>query len=524
MVLGMLIPWPVVADPKDDFKAGIASADLGRWQDAVDHFRRAIDGDPTESADQVFLSGVFSRPYLPHFYLGDALANLGREAHCEQALLAWQESTRQGVVQGFRRQWKELEQGRDECLKRVLPSLESRLRQAITRAESGARGLPSAMPSAELGSRRSNIESELAGMKEMMEQAANSRDPGTRLDLLRRASTKVESVEAALARLLGALATHNSEALESARAAARRAIADAEGAREALGDLAESDPKRRELEHHFSNLATARQRMAAAGDVETLRQIRTSAKSAAHDFDEAREELAADRRAPLLAPGTAPIEVPAASPERGIGSDQGRAQPVRSSPARSPSATATPEAEDAEDPRIRAWTDRGRRLLADLGEPPDDRRLLRVQHSRLRALLDEREPGPGDAGPWLGRIQESVLALRLLAGIEAYFDGEHRRALTLMTSDLLNEAARVEERAGERSGRDKIRAQMFLFRAAAGLSLFRLGGEVEGDLQRKAAEDARQSRAISPDLDPSVEVFSPAFRAFFSAAGSGEGP
>ena len=86
---------PAVADPRDDFKRGLEAADLGRFSEAVEHLRRAIDGDPKESSDQVFLSGVFSRPYLPHFYLGKSLAELGT-AHCEDAVAAWEESLGQG--------------------------------------------------------------------------------------------------------------------------------------------------------------------------------------------------------------------------------------------------------------------------------------------------------------------------------------------------------------------------------------------------------------------------------------------
>ncbi len=513
IVLAVFTARPAAADPKDDFKAGIASADLGQWRAAVAHFRRAIEGDPEESGDQVFLSGVFSRPYLPYFYLGDALVHLDRDTHCEEALVAWRESARQGVVQGFRRQLKELEQGRDDCLKRVLPGLESRLRQNLTRAESTARGLPSSMPSPALERRRSDLEAQLAGAGEMLKQVDASTASGAGLDLLRRALATVESMEEGLAQLKDALDSHNSEALDSARASTRRAIIDAEGAHEALGDLPDADSERLGLAQHISQLATARQRLAAAGDVESLKEIQRSAEVASSAFDRARRRLAADRRATLPAPRSAPAQAPPAQRERGIGS-----APASPRPSTSPPAVAAADPEDVEDPRVRTWADHGRRLLAELGDPPSDRRLLGLQHARLRTLLDERERTLGDAEPWLVRIQETVLALRLLAGIEAYLDGEHRRALTLMTSDLLTEAARSGEDASERSDRDPIRAQMYLFRAAAGLSLFRLGGEVEGDLERRAAEDARRSRTIHPDLEPSVDVFSPAFRSFFSAA------
>ena len=516
LIFAALVSGSVSADPKGDFKAGVESADLGQWQDAVASFRRAIAGDPQESTDQVFLSGVFSRPYLPHFYLGNALIELGRDAHCEQALVAWQESERQGVVQGFRRQWRELEQGRDDCLKRVLPTLEIRVRQALARARSRVEALPNPMPDSALETRRSSLESELAAAESLSQGSDPSQRHGVgRLGALRQALAKSEAVENAVTELLAAVGAHHSDALAGARARARRSIVDAEGARDALGELEASHPKRRLLEAHYSDLAIGRDRLAAANDLDTLEQIQRSAEAAAAAFDRVRTELAADRRAAPPPPRPTPTTEPTSAPN-----------PIRTPPAGDGSRSTSPERLPGLDPQVRTWIDRGRRLLTDLGRPDPKQGLLTLQHARLSALLDGGEQGPkrAEVESWIQRTQDSMLSLRLLAGIEAYLGGEHRRALSLMNTDLLDETSRAAENSEERGDRDPIRAQIFLFRAAAGLSLFRLGGEVEEDLERRATEDARRSRGITPELEPSAEVFSPTFRGFYAeATGGGSG-
>ncbi|MEM9407159.1 MAG: hypothetical protein AAGA81_14065, partial [Acidobacteriota bacterium] len=66
-------------DFKEDFKKGMEAADRKRWDEAASHFRAAIAKNATESEERVFLSGVFSAPYLPHFQLGRSLYEASRD-------------------------------------------------------------------------------------------------------------------------------------------------------------------------------------------------------------------------------------------------------------------------------------------------------------------------------------------------------------------------------------------------------------------------------------------------------------
>lgn len=77
------------ADPKEVHKQGVTALESGRWDAAARFFRAAID----ERADERV--PTFGKPYLPHFYLGVALAEAG---NCRGALAAWAESERQGKL------------------------------------------------------------------------------------------------------------------------------------------------------------------------------------------------------------------------------------------------------------------------------------------------------------------------------------------------------------------------------------------------------------------------------------------
>jgi cytochrome c-type biogenesis protein CcmH/NrfG len=51
-------------------------------------------------------------PYIPNYYLGQAYRELGR---CDEALRAWAQSEKQGVIQKISSEHKRLLQGRTAC-------------------------------------------------------------------------------------------------------------------------------------------------------------------------------------------------------------------------------------------------------------------------------------------------------------------------------------------------------------------------------------------------------------------------
>ncbi|MEM8932995.1 MAG: hypothetical protein AAGE94_17550 [Acidobacteriota bacterium] len=136
-----LLVVDAVADATDDahdaFARGVEAIDLGRFDAAIEPLRQAVALDPTESEERVFLSGVFSRPYLPHFYLGWALSQASSE-NCGEAVEHLDRSDAQGVVHRFSRRYDDLRTAREQCVTTLLPTAEATAREALSQASSSA--------------------------------------------------------------------------------------------------------------------------------------------------------------------------------------------------------------------------------------------------------------------------------------------------------------------------------------------------------------------------------------------------
>jgi hypothetical protein len=105
LVALLAFAWLVArpASAQDDaFKEGLSARENDRWAEAAAQMRRAIEADGQES-DRVIRSGiggifrVGGTPYLPYYFLGEALSNAG---DCGGAVQAWETSEEQGVVAG----------------------------------------------------------------------------------------------------------------------------------------------------------------------------------------------------------------------------------------------------------------------------------------------------------------------------------------------------------------------------------------------------------------------------------------
>ena len=113
------------AQPRDEaFKAGLDARQAKRWAETATHMRRAIQADPKEDERKVRrgIGAVFGsggHEYLPHYYLAEALFNLG---DCVGAVDAWSVSELQGVVRSRADYVSLMEKGYVACEQRgVLP-------------------------------------------------------------------------------------------------------------------------------------------------------------------------------------------------------------------------------------------------------------------------------------------------------------------------------------------------------------------------------------------------------------------
>ena len=99
---------PAQQDARDLYRNGVRAVEAQDWPTAIKLIRQAIEVDPTARA------GTF-RKYIPHFYLGYSLYQLG---NCKAALTVWEESHKQGVIKKLK-EYQDLQQGVTVCRRRI---------------------------------------------------------------------------------------------------------------------------------------------------------------------------------------------------------------------------------------------------------------------------------------------------------------------------------------------------------------------------------------------------------------------
>lgn len=97
---------------KNTYVKAIDAKDRKRWEQAAQLFQTAIQQNATDSGERINISGFgHFEPYLPKYYLGLSLQNLGR---CADAVKAFDDSERDGAVKNTSL-YKSLVQNRQAC-------------------------------------------------------------------------------------------------------------------------------------------------------------------------------------------------------------------------------------------------------------------------------------------------------------------------------------------------------------------------------------------------------------------------
>jgi hypothetical protein len=137
---GLLATALSAADFLDSYREGLSAIERGDWSAAAELMRQAVAGRAEE--DPRLARRFYLKRYTPHFYLGQALFELG---DCAGALAAWAESERQGVIQRFD-DGKQIAAGRATCRERQAAAAAAeeavrRTRDQIGRAAAAQRTL-----------------------------------------------------------------------------------------------------------------------------------------------------------------------------------------------------------------------------------------------------------------------------------------------------------------------------------------------------------------------------------------------
>ncbi len=258
---------PTVPAAEDDFldhyKAGLAAISRQDYRAAAESMRQAIAGKTDE--DPRLARKLYLKRYLPHFYLGKALFELG---DCPAALAAWAESERQGVVQKFEEK-AELERDRAACRDRLATAAAAdeglaEARRRLARAEEAARRvsqlagrpeLAAAWQQGEpsLAAQENEAAGLLAGARAGMPPAGGPAElPRIRAagDLAGQALARFEAIEREAQRF--------GQTVEAERrTAAERLSAALAGARELLASQRELEPYPREVARRRADLEAA---------------------------------------------------------------------------------------------------------------------------------------------------------------------------------------------------------------------------------------------------------------------------
>ncbi|MCP4656958.1 MAG: hypothetical protein GY856_16225 [bacterium] len=127
LAAALLFTGIAAGDAKESYRSGLDAVEAGRWEEAVRHLRQAI-------AERGEEKGTFRR-YLPHYYLGVALAEQG---DCRAAIEAWAESESQGQVWKAKEEGAELRRRKKDCEEQLaqqqLQAAKTDAEQAIARA------------------------------------------------------------------------------------------------------------------------------------------------------------------------------------------------------------------------------------------------------------------------------------------------------------------------------------------------------------------------------------------------------
>lgn len=207
----------------DEYSQGIEAAEAEDWPEAERHMRQAIDRRPEES--RRLLRFLHFRPYVPHLYLGLALAEQDR---CEAALEALAESERQGVVPGLEDEQRLLGEARERCRGRLAAAADAHRRhEELTEALEDARDLHGAIHSlGPPGGPRSDdgvAQGSPDGLDRDLTAAWQRGEPSLE-ERLERAGADLERAEAALA-----APTETPAELDSAAELTRSVLARLEG-------------------------------------------------------------------------------------------------------------------------------------------------------------------------------------------------------------------------------------------------------------------------------------------------------
>ena len=505
----------------DAFKAAMQARERKPpdWRQVEALMRKAIAADPNDSGRIVGRNvfGMGGDPYLPNFFLGEALFQLGQ---CAEALGAWETSERTGVVAKRAELLKMLQSGYAQCEARgILPA--AKLVAALQATEETIRTAAAAAEDARTyGDAHADVWNATTDLRTRNQQAANDLAQARSLVTSGRLSRRAQDLENA--RKLSASAE---KLFRSVRTETERRVKEAAGASSAF------DQAWQAASGKASTLAAAINQAGAppwrvsdtavtddhrrAGQLLAEAQTRVGANRSPQTLAEGERSVREAER--LLTGATARLEdlVRAASArELQALKTSGPAQLNAAQESLEAIAKAIVDKPPAPDvvAKIQPEIDRSRRELerapARLADAIAKSDLVEAQ-SAVRVAANVRRRLENVAkllGPLDGVLSSFTVPDALRNGAQLFFDARYQDAVGALTDEVASSAEPVH------------RLHVLTLRSAALFALYEYGGRKDESLMTRARQDARAARALDPAFSPNAAAFSPRFIAFFQAS------
>jgi hypothetical protein len=551
-----------------------------RWGDAAPLFERARALNPNETGG-VQISGNDRVPYLPSYFLGDALAHLG---NCTAALEAWRIAEQTAGVRGDRGMRTRIAAGREKCgpaaaptpdpFPRALADVEAaqtqatEARQAFTRAAGADAAATEASKS--LSNAQAQAERALNAAGARLSQLRQSKNAATAGEVTREFTAAAGQYRQLTQQLQAAI----SDAAGRYDAAHRSAQASLNEAADAEKSAAAANAPAAALQPVRTQLADARTAFDEAGrtrNADGMLSVQRQAAKARDDF-RAAEALGRQTQGALVTARAAVAQAqtvsrrldevlagkPASAAAVSARERLGRA--AQRIGGGTPSASdVTAAASDASGARLVlehevdtlvvaqfAAMAAAVQLRLDAAAREFERLETSMKSEQVHATADETRRS-SDARAQLQRARQRfdvARAARDSAGLTEVQQtaetlstavAQLRRAFELRLGSATGVPAELIAAAREFfAGRydtartalagarlsDKspgVKVQASLFKAATLFGLYVRGGERDGALKREASAAVAECRALVPAFTPDPHAFSPRFIRFFQA-------
>jgi hypothetical protein len=505
------------------FKKGIEARQKSDWPAVQTQMLQAIKENGTESPRSLSVGGFLGIrdvkvPYLPHFFLGEALF---RQNQCVPAMDAWTESQQQGAVEREAEQLRILQDGIASCVSQgylkpedytaAVSATTRQLADARTRAQSVTRY---GAENDSVWRGRSEWDSRLKGAIALIDQAQKELDGGRvshkRADLQRSTSSLANAAEALDGldrdlRVAVTAAVQVDQRREKDQSLAN-AISDAQGSRQRLAGVPGTLPPaalqaRKDGDAALAEAQTVHgdpRRTPSLVDAAIGNAQRASAlfRSALELTDRAKSEQEHKKR----------VDAAFLEGSGSLSRVHALLMRIDDMAAQRPGRLSGERAQAFDNSRkVIANTQKGFDRAHRQQNPAAMRQAVRgleAVRAQLQSILET-------FGPLT--LEDRGIPSTLQEAVSSFLRGDYRNTLVRL------DAARAES-MGEMA------LHAHLFRAAALYAMFIQSGERDAELRVRATAAVTAARAQQQSFQPDPRVFSTRFIAFFRSSGPGKAP